>query len=240
MEFQETTIKPYDVVITVDSSFKGNGQPATEYIRAQLPSEVQLNVESSWSSPFADLGGGLAGSLLALGGVSLRHRGASVQVWDGSTPIEMTVPLELVAEFDATVEILDVARKLMRLAAPSTLDGSGRFDPPGPALGDLIGFVAEYAEKTGVLTRDEVKRGLGALGGSEWISVQLGKFLLIQPVVLINVSPVFKTILDKEGRPMRARIDITFRTFQTPDKAEIDRMFNSPRSSTRVTRINDG
>lgn len=57
------------------------------------------------------------------------------------------------------------------------------------------------------------------------ISLYIGQFLYFPSVVITDVSPTFDTTLDGTGKPTRATVDVSFRTFYVPTQNDIETMF---------------
>lgn len=128
---------------------------------APLPETFSTNTSSDYDTPFTD---GIAKMLSKLPGMSeekaglgLRMMGAAtstqamtMQVWQGSAPMEFSIPMTFVLNTDAETDILTPLRQLMSLTLPSsggfnslsdlanldiTTGGTGGFlVSPGPKL----------------------------------------------------------------------------------------------------------
>lgn len=57
------------------------------------------------------------------------------------------------------------------------------------------------------------------------ISLQIGNMFLFKSVFVESVSSTYDTVMDQNGRPIKTQVDVTFKTFTTPTKADIDTMF---------------
>lgn len=57
------------------------------------------------------------------------------------------------------------------------------------------------------------------------ISLYLGQFLYFPSVVITDVTPNFDVTLDGTGKPTRATVDVSFRTFYVPTQNDIEIMF---------------
>ena len=187
-----------------------------EIIKAWMPEELRIGVESTWDSPFSDVGSGLSGNLLSLGGVSLKTKSSSIQVWQGSSPIEMTLPLIFIAETNSSLEVVDPIVKLQQLTIPGLEKDGERFIPPGPSLFDL----QKKAKQLVGLSSETDKGTRGDL-----ITIRIGKFVEFRNVILTNVSSNFKLRMSPEGSPMEADAEVTFRTFTQQDKDSLAEMY---------------
>jgi hypothetical protein len=57
------------------------------------------------------------------------------------------------------------------------------------------------------------------------ITLQLGQFLYFPSVVITDVVPTFNTVLNRDGKPTRAEVNVNFRTFFVPTDKDIQYMF---------------
>lgn len=198
---------------------------ASTPIKAYLPDTVSLTVASDWSAPFADATEGKLNTLASLFGASLKTRASTAQIWQGSTPIEVTIPFVLTAETDPAEEIMFPISELMKLCLPAAKDG--RFLPPGPNFKSYLLSHATSDSSTDKTIRSLAKNSkkIGAPGES--ITVEVGKFMVFDRVVLLSVSPTFSTQrLHHSGLPLKAEVEITFRKYTTSVKDEVDRMLD--------------
>jgi hypothetical protein len=68
------------------------------------------------------------------------------------------------------------------------------------------------------------------------ISLYLGQFLYFPSVVITDVSPTFDMTLDGTGKPTRATVDVTFRTFYVPTQNDIEILFSNMTQDTSDLR----
>lgn len=59
------------------------------------------------------------------------------------------------------------------------------------------------------------------------ISLVIGQFLFFPSVVITDVSPTFDVVLSPTGTPMRATVNVGFRTFYIPTDKDIEVMFQN-------------
>lgn len=57
------------------------------------------------------------------------------------------------------------------------------------------------------------------------ISLSLGQFMFFPSVVVTDVSPTFDVLLSPDGKPLRATVNVGFRTFYIPTQNDIELMF---------------
>lgn len=175
-----------------------------------LPEEFQFGVESEWDSPF-DKGGGTGSQVLSAVGLSTKTTVRSSQVWSGSSPVTISMPIDFIAVNNSRNEVVRPIRTLMKMALPGGIEkfGSTFLDPPGPTIVDTIDA---YKDSTS-LVRGDI------------ITVRIGRFIRFTHVVILQVQPSWSGKLSVDGLPMQAKVDIGFRTFTTLTKNQLDRMF---------------
>lgn len=201
----------------------------SDTIISWLPEELDLSVESEWSTPLAGGASSELGALLSTINASAVAQWMTVAVWSGSSPIVMTLPLQFVAEDEgeADSKVITPIRNLMKLALPSLASDDkekwnnkfGILSPPGP----------NPAGQTG----EQFEHFLGWGAGSENINIKIGNFMEFKKIIVLRVNPVFSTLLDKNGLPMRANVSFTFRTYNSPLKSDMNGIIKSNVRSLR-------
>lgn len=193
-----------------------------ERVISWLPEELDLSVESEWSTPLAGIASSELGALLSIANITPVAQWMTVSIWAASSPIVMTLPLQFIAEDEgeASTKVIDPIRRLMKLALPSlasqkenTSNKFGVLSPPGPNPAGLTG--------------EQFEKFTGWGSGSEDITVKIGNFMEFRKVIVLRVNPVFSTLLDKNGLPMRANVAFTFRTYNSPLKSDMDGILKS-------------
>lgn len=193
-------------------------------VKAWVPQNIQMNIESSWDAPFADIGSGKIGTALSLFGFSLKNRVATTQVWGGSAPLTLTLPLQFIAIDNARNDVKSQVNRLIRMTVPG-IGAGGFYQPPGPTLYDIKSAIKEAGRSLnqGFLTTaaDNLRPTQG-----DKITVAIGeKFLLFKNVVIVSVVPDFTMKLAEDGTPIEATVELTFRTYTTPSKEDINQIF---------------
>ena len=179
---------------------------------AYSPPEYSLAVSSSWDSPYADLTGGSVGTALNATGLTVKNKATSTLIWSGSTPIELSLPLQFFAESDAGYEVRDPILRLMKMAVPGELD-AGLYTPPGPTYVDVKKLVTEKGYKG------------GDYGGGDKIDVLVGRFLRFTNVVISAVSVTYGSSKSPEGIPINAEAELSFSTHTTLAKDDLTALF---------------
>ena len=139
----------YCVYITSQREPK-NGSPRTIAVMANLPETFDMSVSSEYAPAFMPSGlqdaMGIVGKGMSAFGYSVVNQLFTQQLWQGTTPLTFTIPLELVAFSNADSEISAVIQDLFELVAPSK--GVGVLKSPGPSLKDGAAALAAM-EKVG-------------------------------------------------------------------------------------------
>jgi len=205
-----TTVQNYKAYI------KADGLPP---IDLYLPESFNLNVRSQYDTPFAQ---GLPSSILpdklgkivsgysAATGISTAPQAATAQIWQGSAPIEFQLPFILIADTSARTDVLNKIRDLMKLVMPSKTNGF--LTSPGPKI---EGF-SEFFRPESYSDKPKLKDN---------ISLHIGRFIYYKSVVITDVDSTYDTKMDAEGLPIRAVVNISFKTFFTPVKEDLDEIF---------------
>lgn len=191
----------YSVVI--HSRGKTGANPLT--VRGWIPEDVTLSTRAEYAPPMGDILNNLpswASALAGMAGMSPQFQAMSVQTWTGSSPLELTIPILLVAESNAYNEVVLPMLSLQKLCLPSK-GPSGNLIPPGPVLFE----------------------GMSPMEGDE-IEVRIGSFVTFKKVVMLDVQANPKNIPAIGSKaPMRATINVTFRTHTVVTREELDEMY---------------
>lgn len=175
-----------------------------------LPETFPLNLETSWDTPFNQPISSMGGQSLQAGatavtgvtGQTTSTKWLSGAVWTQGSAITMTIPFVFQAYSDPVKEVLEPMRDLMKMVAPSEGTG-GLLKAPGPH---------------GLSTSNS------SLGG-EYIIVEIGKFLKLEPVVITAVNEEFDTQFDAKGNPIAVTISVDIQSFWTVTQQDIDKFF---------------
>lgn len=176
---------------------------------ARVPEEVSIQLSSEWDTPLLQGGSGgfLEVGFQELLGKSTKTQFASAQVWSGSSPIDITLPLEFYADQNPKTEVIDPIVRLAKMALPRKSgkgNNQGLFTPPGPRIFGL-------------------KNGSS---GNDQISIDIGNFLNFKKVIITAVNPTFVTRdLTKNGLPLKATCEVTFRSMFSLTGDEFAGMF---------------
>ena len=139
-------------------------------------------------------------------GAKLATQLMSAQVWQGSAPIDMVLPLTILTRRDVITDVIERLKSLIKLSVPREM--GGLLYSPGPKVSLGAGG--------GV--------GFGAI--TQQISVIIGRTLYFPSVVVTAVNPVFDVKPDRAtGKFQKANTSFAFRTFLTPTQQDIDTIF---------------
>ena len=195
-------------LVTIYSSAHGS-------VVARVPEEFIIQLQSEWDTPLLSSEAGFVETAVQQLGRSIKIQYASAHVWTGSSPTEITLPLEFYAERNPKLEVVEPIVRLARMALPSGGQGRGFFKPPGPRIIDV--------EKFGI---DNI--------ANDQITISVGKFLKFTQVVVTNVNPTFITRdMGKAGYPLRATCEIVFRSLFSLTGEDLAEMFNDVNMGTQ-------
>lgn len=200
-------------------------------IKAAMPEQFDLSAESDYAQAFP---GGAAsfvdeksralGNLMRLNGYNMMTKEMSLQVWQGSSPMTFSLPLEFVAENDPYTEVTLPIANLYKLTVPRTVGDSGGFlRAPGPTID--VNFSGLKDAAGDILAGDISK----AISVRDNIKLELGKHLVFKQVVIPSVSQSYNVQYAKGGQPIRATVTINFITLFTPTSTDIDEIFQLDR-----------
>jgi len=172
---------------------------AYDSILATIPEEIALNVQSEYEARYANFFaesriGQAVKEFQNLTGAGLFFQALTSQLWINSDPLELSLQLLFDAEEDAQKDVVDQVVKLQSWVMP-TIDESDSniLYAPGPTPYDP---------------------------NSGRVVVSIGRFLTLDSVIIPSVSATYKAAMDKNGQPISATVDVTFRTYITPHQQE--------------------
>ena len=159
------------------------------------------------------LGSGVVRGASAVGAAASDYLGLSnatakfmtAHYWQGASPISCNIPFEFIAEDDPDKQVLDPIRELYKLAAP--YEEGGIIIPPGPSI-------------AGVLSSVGIR-----------INIYLGRILAFENVIIESVAAEIDTRPAKgtganKGKILHAKVDVSFTSFYTATRDDIDKMFS--------------
>lgn len=100
---------------------------------------------------------------------------------------------------------------------------SKMIDTAKQALDDPLGTATKVKDAANVVSQRVSQALVNSVVNN--ISLYVGQFLYFPSVVITDVSPTFDVSLDGTGKPTRATVDVSFRTFYVPTQNDIETMF---------------
>jgi len=184
-------------------------------VTGNIPIVLEEDITLSLSSSFSPLiGGGASNKLITMLGAlskdilgygfSGQFKQMGFQVWTGTDPLGFSAQVGFYMGStnlnDAKVEVYDPAIALMKLPLP---DDSGSHDgigliAPGPSLLNIL-----QKTKVGSLVGSHVPKA-----GAKMISMQIGKILRVNSVIVKKAEPTFAIETDSNGYPIWAKISL--------------------------------
>lgn len=207
-----------------------------------MPESFSLSLQANWPNSFdkplqdlvkgANISKGFNqkadfGAIAAqIAGISTRAKWLSIATWESGSPLSIELPMVFKAFNNSVEDVTDQIVKLMSMVAPGTSD-LGTFLPPGPTiLGNFIN---------------------GQTGGSHTLSgdiitVNLGLFMRLSPVIVKGVSSEVQSQFDAKGNPMSTTINVSIETPYVVTKEDLVGFFlnNSLRKSSADYRQDGG
>ena len=227
-------------------------------VRAYIPEQIEASLRSNYDTPFAE---GFLRSLphgerlhLAsrLAGYGTTTQIMSMQVWQGSEPMSMSLPVHFLYHDDVIEDVIRPMKALLSLSVPRSRSGSGSpvdvLESPGPRLrwksgaGEKPATVAQRVIKTAAAAAlsaatGDVDAALESASALESdflsnvqidrnISIDIGDFMSFESVVIPEVSSTYEIKLDRVSRrPIALEATIQFITFLAPTVESLDRIF---------------
>lgn len=110
-------------------------------ISAYLPENFSSSITSQYDAPFENKLAEMVGDKVSLGmrlaGLATSTQKMSIQVWQGSAPMEFSIPLNFLLDSDSEKDIYKPWRQLMAMALPSRMSNNPNglgLESPGPKI----------------------------------------------------------------------------------------------------------
>lgn len=107
-------------------------------VEAWLPEQVNVDINANYEAPYAQgITGGIAekiGPLARFAGLSLTTQALTIQVWQGGSNINFSLPLIFQAQTSGVTDVMKPIKDLMKLMMPKDPQGGGLLEAPGPRL----------------------------------------------------------------------------------------------------------
>jgi len=171
------------------------------------------------------------GGSVGQAGISGQFQEQSFQVWKSTAPIELSFSCSLSMKINAKIDVYDPVIKICKLALPA--EGTIGLIAPGPSIVEAIrqlsnrnGFVGEGAnfvdEAVGDVNENVQAEYLSVGDGS--IKITVGNYLSLEPVIITKAVPQWSSVLDENGYPVWATLEISLRTANVATKQMLERM----------------
>jgi hypothetical protein len=106
---------------------------------------------------------------------------------------------------------------------------AGKAMDTGSAVAGATSFLSAGADAANGLARTLSSALVNSVTNN--ISLHVGQFLYFPSVVVTDVSPTYDVLLGQDNNPLRASVNVNFRTFYIPTQNDIDIMFPSTAKS---------
>jgi len=220
---------PPQYMVTIQNSYN-------KVIRATLQESFMMSTTSDWI-PF--LNPKISDNLVKLGALfhmSLFPRFASRRVWRGTSPIQMKLRLKFEAVNNSWQEVVLPCLRLMQMSLPGEggIKPFQRFgssftipvlEPPGPSPFMLNEDVKTNFE-TGNLTSFTNRLNQIVVSGSDQIRIKIGRLVEFNNVIVESVQVEYLNKFGSDGKPVGARVEITFSTYEIYTKEAIEESHN--------------
>jgi hypothetical protein len=218
---------------------------------AYLPDSFQIDVAADYTTPFTDFLFGSSSLMstmlfyMRLTGSLPMTREMTMQLWNGSSPAAISLPLILIADTNAEIDVSNKALSMLQLtAARESKNGptKGFIESPGPSI--IMDKTADNVGKalpkdidglkeavSNVTTEDSTTVGTilknisDAISFRNQTSIIIGGLATFDSVIVRYVSNQYNTLFDKNGNAIKASVDISFETFMTPTFEEYQKIF---------------
>ena len=112
----------------------------------------------------------------------------------------------------------------------------------GDAGSNLLNSVASIGKNVAKKANDTAKTLSKAIVNSvkNNISLHIGQFLYFPSVVITDVSPTYDVVITQDKNPIRATVNVAFRTFYLPTDRDINIMFPSTAGVSDQNYSNEG
>ncbi len=206
-----------------------------------LQEPIQMDVESRWK-PFIPTqlldNGNTMVQMFTGGRKSLVTKACSRRLWEGSTPITLSLMLRFEAVKNTQIEVVEACKILQKMSLPSERSNSSNDNtlledvisnvptliPPGPTpftLSGILDLRSTSGQNSG--TRfNKIKEGMG---GGDVIIIEIGRFLTFYNVILNKVGVSIPPTMSNDGNPISATANVVFETYEMTTTEELDKMY---------------
>ena len=161
------------------------------------PEQLAYAVSSTWEARLPGLMQRLQGMRDGAAGVlglGMIHKEETRQIWQGTTPLEISLTLLFDAKYSAQKDVYEPIMALVGMALPEEVNNI--LLPPGPSR----------------LTKRNA------------ITVIIGRYFRMEDGLMTSVQPTFDTRLASDGYPIAGQAEITIRASITYTRADYIRL----------------
>lgn len=192
----KTTNPIYMTVITVpDAGLR---------VVCDTPEQVAFAVSSTWEArlpgaqALQSIRDKVAGGLL---GIGMIHKEETRQIWQGTTPLEISFNLIFDAKNSAKSDVYDPIMSLVGMALPE--EHNNVLFSPGP----------------------------NRLNKRNAVHVAVGRYFRMEDGLMTSVQPTFETRLYSDGYPISGSVELTIRASVTYSRADYIKMGMLPKGA---------
>lgn len=221
---------------------------------AVLQEDILTRVESRWE-PFIPTAMLTTGNLLIQavtgGRKALITKATSRRVWQGSSPMVISLNLKFEAVIDPFKEVVEASRLLQSMALPSEPEGGvvnfqelkkdttteqaiealsqvPMLGPPGPSPFTMEGVLSS-GKSWNQLSQTKIVEGLK---GGDVIVVEIGRYLSFWNVILREVSVLHKIKFDPSGDPISGAVNLVFESYEMMTKESLEKSYQKTSMSS--------
>lgn len=127
-------LKPFHTVTITQAAIPAENRGAIT-VKCHMPSEISLDTTAQYNTPFADLiqANPIETAVMSAAGYFPLTQAMTTQFWSGSAPIQLTLPLTIIA-WASSDEITRNVLLLKSLQMPRTNGKTKTLIPPGPRI----------------------------------------------------------------------------------------------------------
>jgi hypothetical protein len=188
-----------------------------ERVTAYLPEQFNFRIQNDWEPFLASGAGALVGNVLDvvnsglnIAGRSINIKALSALIWKRAEPLQFSFNLQFDSRVSAEKDVKEPTERLIRFASPSRAGSSGvsslLLNAPGPTIGNP----------------------------NNRISLCVGRFFLIDSVVIPSVEITYYTSAEENGDFTAADAEVSFLSWYTPDADDIMKYFSIDAKQTSI------
>lgn len=198
-----------------------------------LQENFTLKTASEWV-PFAPTGDMIPEGInqaIQLGtqittGLQIKSSLTSRRIWNGTTPVVMSVKLKFQAINDPVNEVLRPSIKLQQLALPAGADpvSFSGFNVPIPFLQPPGPSPAKFGNTSESSQKMEEGGTIGRPG--ETTEIKIGTMIKFSSVIVKEVEVTYPSKYTAGGYPISAEVNIVFETYEILTKQQLEQSYN--------------